>query len=170
MSDQNTDPGTPEPAPPQEGNPDELPAWARDAITKANKEAATYRTKVKELEPLAAKAQELEEAGRSDLEKLTAERDQLRTELDRTGVELLRLQVALDKGLDHRLAPRLTGATREELEADADSELWESFRSGGEETPRPPGRPTESLKGGGAPTQEPEPDIRKVVDSIPRGF
>jgi hypothetical protein len=169
MSDPAPDPAPADPAP-QEGNPDDLPQWARDAITKANKEAATYRTRAKELEPYAQKAQELEEASKSDLEKLTAERDQLRSQLDGTSVELLRLQVALDKGLDHRLAPRLTGATREELEADADSELWETFRSGGEETPRPPGRPTEALRGGGAPAQEPEPDIRKVVESIPRGF
>jgi hypothetical protein len=69
-----------DPQQPQEGQPpaedpkgDDLsPDALRKQLEKARREAASYRTKAKELEPLARKAQEMEEATRSDLEKAVA--------------------------------------------------------------------------------------------------
>ncbi|MFE9886871.1 hypothetical protein [Streptomyces scopuliridis] len=46
------------------------PEVARKEIEKLRKESASYRTKAKELEPLAKKAQELEDAQKSETERL----------------------------------------------------------------------------------------------------
>lgn len=76
------------------------------------------------------------EAERDSLaEKLTTietERDEARTkvtEITSARVHDLRVQVATDAGLDPKIAPRLTGSTREELEADA--KLFASAIGGG---------------------------------------
>ncbi|WP_329521170.1 AAA family ATPase [Spirillospora sp. NBC_01491] len=66
---------------PQEGQPAEPfdAKRAQDKIHKANQEAASLRRRLKELEPLAAKAKELEDAQKSDAERLQgklAEREQ----------------------------------------------------------------------------------------------
>lgn len=66
---------------------------------------------------------ELEEADKSETEKLASERDQHRTRADSAELSLARLEVALDKGLTRAQAKRLVGSTREELEADADELL-----------------------------------------------
>ncbi|WP_435246340.1 hypothetical protein [Streptomyces sp. NRRL F-5630] len=56
------------------------PAAARREIERLRKESASYRTKAKELEPLAAKARELEDAQKSEAERLT---EQLAAERER---------------------------------------------------------------------------------------
>lgn len=115
------------PADPPDGDPqtpDELsPEALRKQLEKARKEAANYRTKLREVEPLAAKARELEDAGRSEVEKLTARAEQAERERAETTTRALRIEVAFEKGLTPAQAKRLVGATREELEADADEVL-----------------------------------------------
>ncbi|MFE0647498.1 hypothetical protein ACFVZH_02755 [Streptomyces sp. NPDC059534] len=56
------------------------PEAARKEIEKLRREAAGHRTKVRELEPLAAKAKELEDAQKSEAERLT---EQLAAERER---------------------------------------------------------------------------------------
>ncbi|MDR3080380.1 MAG: hypothetical protein LBV60_05525, partial [Streptomyces sp.] len=56
------------------------PEAARREIEKLRREAAGHRTKVRELEPLAAKARELEDAQKSETERLT---EQLAAERER---------------------------------------------------------------------------------------
>lgn len=99
------------------------PERAQAKIKKANQEAANLRARLKELEPLAAKAKELEEAGRSDLEKLTARVEQAEREKAESTARALRLEVAFEKGLTPAQAKRLVGGSREELEVDADEIL-----------------------------------------------
>lgn len=96
---------------------------AQAKIKKANQEAANLRARLKELEPLAAKAKELEEAGRSDLEKLTSRAEQAEQRATSSEARALRLEVAFEKGLTPAQAKRLVGGSREELEADADEIL-----------------------------------------------
>lgn len=103
---------------------DDLSAEAlRKALDKARREAANYRTKVRELEPLASKAKELEDAGRTELEKLTARAEQAERERTEAASRALRLEVAFHKGLTPAQAKRLVGGNRDELEADADEIL-----------------------------------------------
>lgn len=99
------------------------PEALRKALEKARKEAAGYRTKVRELEPLASKAKELEDAGRTELEKLTARAETAERERGELQGRALRLEVAFEKGLTPAQAKRLVGGSREELEADADEIL-----------------------------------------------
>ena len=149
-------------------NLDELPEWAREAITSANKEAAGYRVKVKELEPLAAKAKELEEAGKTETQKLAEDRDTHKGRADTAEGEVLRLRVALRKGLTETQAKRLVGTTEEELEADA-NELLESFGGKQDQQPDVRRRPREALRPGAVPSAEPEEtDPAKLAALVPR--
>ena len=120
-------PDTPTPDAPEakaeEQNDDLSPEALRKALEKARKEAAGYRTRVRELEPLASKAKELEDAGRTELEKLTARAETAERERGELQGRALRLEVAFEKGLTPAQAKWLVGATRDELEADADEIL-----------------------------------------------
>lgn len=119
-----------------------------------------------ELKAKAGKLDEQEAAGKSELDKANGRIAQLEKDLTAANARADRYEVALDKGLDMTRAKRLAGATREELEADA--EELKGWSPGKSDTP-PPSKPAEDLKGGGDPTTEPAVDIRKMVAEIPRG-
>lgn len=78
---------------PQEGEPDEEPfdaARAQAKIRKVNQEAAGLRKRLKELEPLAAKAKQYEDAERTEAERLHSrltEREQEITKLRKRTVK-----------------------------------------------------------------------------------
>lgn len=99
------------------------PERAQAKIKKANQEAANLRARIKELEPLASKAKELEDAGRTELEKLTVRAETAERERNEATSRALRLDVAFEKGLTPAQAKRLVGASREDLEADAEEIL-----------------------------------------------
>lgn len=82
-----------------EPNVDELPQWARDAISKANREAATYRTQVRELEPQAAKARQLEEAQQTEAERIVARATAAERERDEARAQSLRYDAAITHGI-----------------------------------------------------------------------
>jgi hypothetical protein len=90
---------------------------------------ARERQKYDGFDDLKAKADRFDELQRSqqtDLERLTGERDTFKTTAEQTEAENLRLRVAVEKGLvgDRAwVAERLTGSTKEEMEADADQLL-----------------------------------------------
>jgi hypothetical protein len=95
-------PATPAPeaqAQPADQNVDLLPEWAREAISKANKEAAGYRTKVRELEPLATRAQELEAAQQTEAERIAARATAAERERDEAKAEGLRYKAAATHGI-----------------------------------------------------------------------
>lgn len=145
---------------------------------KANADAAA---KLKDLEPLARKAKELEDAGKSDLERLTSEAQAHLARAEKAEGELLRLRVAVRKGLTETQAKRLVGATEDELEVDAE-DLLASFRppepekkDDDEERPRDRDpnrrRPQERLRPGAVPDADTEPvetDPRKLAAMVPR--
>lgn len=117
---------------------------------------AKERQKFADYGDLKAKAQQLEEleaAQQSDMDKLTGERDTLRTRADEAAVENLRLRVAVEKGLVGErawIAERLRGNTEEEMSADADQFL-ERVAVKPQESPSP------DLHGGARP-QAPQAD------------
>ncbi len=115
------------------------PEQLKAALAAARKEAAGYRVKAKELEPLAAKARELEDASKSDLEKLTEREALAAKRADSAEGELMRLRAALAAGLDVELADRLRGSTAEELAEDAKA-LADRFGSKAPDAPPSPGR------------------------------
>lgn len=109
------------------------------------------------------KALEAERKLRRDAE---ARQHELQAKLDKIEAEELRRDVATSKGLTSALAKRLTGVTKEELEADAD-ELLETFKGSAKEIRVMPGtRPTVELSGGGDPTQVPDDNPAAIADRI----
>lgn len=144
---------------------------ALEKIRKANSEAAALRRRLKELEPLAAKAKELEDANKTELEKLTERAAAAEHRAQEATLAALRLEVALDKAPEgmslaqvRKLAKRLSGSTREELEADAE-ELFADFAPAGRAAP-PAKRPREALRGGADPEQEPDPDPADLATAV----
>jgi hypothetical protein len=152
----------------------ELDRIIADRLKRAEKQYADYD----ELKAKASKLDEQEAANKSEVERLTEQVATLTQERDTAIGKADRLEVAISKSLDEDRASRistavkrLTGTTREELEADADELLPLLFPPGeGGERETPAGKPREDLRGGGDPTESPESDVRSVVDSIPRGF
>ena len=89
----------------------ELPDWARKRLTRANAEAANYRTKLRDAEARLGQARTVE-----DFEAATKDLRETNERLER---QLLVSDVARKHGLPDDLAARLQGSTKEELEADA---------------------------------------------------
>lgn len=165
MPDPEPDP-TPDPEPDPDPKPGEVfdEERAKAKIAKANSEAQGLRKRLKELEEKASKLDELENASKTEQQKLTEQVAALEARAAKAEADHLRLSVGAEKGLSPAQARRLLGTTKEELEADAD-ELLTSFKPADE---RPGGRPREALRGGGAPNEDPEIDVKKIVESIPR--
>lgn len=156
--DQNTDD-------PAKGEPEPKPDLG-DAGKKAlDEERKARRDAERQLKEMGDQLKTLQDKDKSDSERLTEKLAQLEKDLATATARADRFEVALDKGLDMTRAKRLTGTTREELEADA--EELKGWTSGGD-TPDTPSKPAEDLAGGGDPSSGPDPDIRQVVASIPR--
>ncbi len=149
---------------------------------KQEERAKANDAKVRELEPLAKRAKELEDAGKSDMERLTGELQGHSVRADKAEQELMRLRVAVRKGLTEVQARRLVGSSEEELEADAD-DLMASFRPAAPPEPDPEPepsrsdnsrrRPQERLRPGAVPDADTEPeetDPRKLAAMVPRPF
>lgn len=98
-----------------------LPEWAREKLSKANSEAAKYRTRAKEA---AEKAQfEAEERFNTQLKELTDAKAGLETELNNTRLNLVKVQAALSVGIPGESATEfaglLQGTTEEEISSHA---------------------------------------------------
>lgn len=141
---------------------------AKAKIAKANQEAKNLRERLKAAEEKAARLDEIEQAGQSDVEKLTAKVAEYERKAQEAERRALVAEVAQEKGLTPAQAKRLVGNSLEELQADAD-ELLTSFKPQEGNTdgaPPPEGKPTPHLRGGGDPTPEEVPDVQSVIDSI----
>lgn len=104
------------PAPEPAASPsDEVAKWKalarkHEAQAKANAEAAR-------------RLDELENAQKSEQQRLTERAESAEKAAQEANSRLLRAEVAMEKGLPATLAARLTGSTKEELEADAEQLL-----------------------------------------------
>ena len=115
---------------------------------------------------------QLEDANKTELERAKERADRAEAAAKDADARAMRLEVAQAKGLSLSLATRLQGATREELEADADELLKEMKPAGNGGSGGTPGhgRPRENLRSGAAPGAEPEDnDPTKLAAMIPRG-
>ncbi len=109
----------PVPAPPVAPSEPDAPkpdqdTFPREYVEQLRREAAGYRTRL----------QEIDDASKSELEKAQERSGTLETEVS----TLVRENVALKAGLPADFAKRLSGSTREELEADA-VELAKQFKT-----------------------------------------
>lgn len=110
-----------EDAAPQDGDVAQLPDWARKALERANAQAARarveakeLRTKVDTLSPAAQRLSELEDAQKSEtdklaeqLRKLQAEREQAAQDAARARAEASLVRLAAKAGVDPDLATLL---------------------------------------------------------------
>lgn len=122
----------------------------------------------------AKRLKELEDADKSALEVANEKLAEAERRAAESEARVIRAEVAASKGLTLAMAKRLVGATREEIEADADELLTElkgadstaSNGKGGDDTSR---RPTEKLRPGAAPQAEAEDnDPSKLAAQVPR--
>lgn len=88
-----------------ESNGGEQDTFDRAYVEKLRAENAKYRTKAKELEPLAEKMRELEESKKTDLEKAQDRIKQLEDEAKAFKTAALRAQVAAKTGVPEDLLP-----------------------------------------------------------------
>jgi hypothetical protein len=102
----------------EEGGEDSLPDWARKKLTKANTEAANYRTKLRDAEKALENAKTPEEV-ETILNGWKNEREEQERKDAEDARALLIENIALKHRLPEKIASRLVGNTREELEADA---------------------------------------------------
>jgi hypothetical protein len=107
-----------------EGGPKALQA-ERDARKAADKRAADFEARVKELEDATKSTDDKERERVANLEKSDRDKENAIAERD---AKLLRYEIAAAKGLDLKAALRLQGSTKEEIEADAD-EFAKTFAS-----------------------------------------
>lgn len=137
--------------------------------TRLAKEKAKY-SDYDDLKAKADKYDEHEAANKSETDKLREQVETLTKAQTDAESKALRAEIAMAKGLSAAQAKRMVGATREELEADAD-EILEAFPAQHGSTPPPSDTPKPDLSGGSDPTDGADDvDIRKVVESIPRGL
>lgn len=165
-----------EPDSPETSDVEEFDALrAKAKISKVNAEAARLRQRLKELEPLAQKARELEDASKSESERLASDRDNYKTRAERAEVQLRKLTTAWEAAPEgatpaqiNAVAKRLAGETDEELLADAE-ELYQLLGAT-QKRVSVPSRPAEQLRAGSnpeVPLEETNP--RKLADLIRRG-
>ena len=166
----------PTPDPDPDAKPDDKPDLSAE-VDKWKSLARKHELQAKANAEAAKRLAQLEDEGKSEIEKAAAKVAEAEKRATDAEARADRLEVVIAKALDEdqarrvtTAAKRLVGASRDELEADAD-ELLASFATpnGDGDKPTPPGKPSEDLKGGGDPSAAPSPDIRKIVDEIPRG-
>lgn len=159
MSEDTTTPVETAPEAPTPDEPLDLDR-AKEKIAKANREAQQLRERLKVLEPLAKRAQEIEEAQKTEAQRLTEQlAEAQKTAADRT-TEALRLRIALKHGIsDDDAETFLTGATEEAMTRQA--ERLAAMRAPA--SPVAAGRtPVEALRPGALP-QAPPPSLDERI-------
>lgn len=106
---------------------DELPEWARKQLRKANNEAASYRTQLREVEEKFKDAKT-----DAELEQILKPLNERLSEYEQKSRDLERKLIIKDHGLSDELAEFITGDSPEDWEAQAKklSELAASGSSG----------------------------------------
>lgn len=136
-----------------------------DEIEKWKALAKKHEQRAKENAEAALKLKQLEDRDKSESDKLAERVAAAERRATDAEAKALRYEVAIEKGVKARW---LSGSTREELEAAAEEYLADHPLANGNGPA--PAKPVEDLRGGGEPAEGPEPDIRKIVESIPRGI
>lgn len=140
----------PEAEPAPEAPAQRAPEDYEAEIARLRKEAAGWRTKLREVEPKAKAYDEVEEAKKSEVQRATERATAAEQALADRETELNRLLAATMHGLTDETDISLIGSgTREEMDARAAhiAQLRKSVAS----TPPPSDRPVESLRPGASP-------------------
>jgi hypothetical protein len=121
---------------PQEGTEPEPESFDAEYVAKLRKEAAKYRTEAKANADAARKLAEIEEANKSEQQKLAERLAELEREADQARAEALRFKIASKFGVSEEDAELfLTGTDEETLTRQAERLAARSEDTG---KPRPP--------------------------------
>jgi hypothetical protein len=142
--------------------------------------ARKHETQAKTNADAARKVAELEDAGKTEIQRAADTAAQAEQRAATAEARLTRMEVALDKAPEgmplakvRKLAARLTGDSREELEADAE-DLFADFApepdTGDETEPTSRRRPREQLRPGAVPDVEPVPDDASPIERLTRAY
>jgi hypothetical protein len=158
----NARPEPPAPKPPW-GSPEEFQperAW---------KLIQNLKSDIESLKPLAQKGKDLEDASKTELDRLRERAEAAEKVGTDTSSKLWRLEIALEKGLSKSQAKRLVGSTREELESDADELLNDLGAAAAKKEKSPtakdvlPSKPNDGQKSGGTDTADPKRIAREAL-------
>ncbi|MCP3801848.1 hypothetical protein NLX83_21515 [Allokutzneria sp. A3M-2-11 16] len=136
-----------------------LPDWAQAHVAAVTRSAQTWQAQYEKAAPLAQRAAELEEAGKSELQRAQEELMRFRTEAETATDALARLRVARAAGLADEFAERLVGTAPEDLAADA-ARLAALITPQANTPETVPRRPVEAL----TPGDRIEPDAVDITD------
>lgn len=127
-------PEIPKPAPPAATADEQLGDGGQKAL-KAEREARKQAE-----DTLRALRQEIEDSKKTAEQKAADDIAAAKAAAGESSAKALRYEVAAEKGLDLKLAARLTGSTKEELEADADALM--ALIPKAQQADQPPNGPT----------------------------
>ncbi len=111
-----------------------------------------------------ARVKAADDAGKTEVERLQGQVADLTKQAEAAIARVDRYEVAAAKGLSLAQARRLVGATKDELEADADEMRSELGLD--KEPATGTKRPTEDLKSGASNEDDEEPDTGAIADKI----
>ena len=136
-------------------------AGSPDDVLRKLEHARTWEKRAKDNADAAERLAQIEEADKTELQKVTGRAETAETRAADAEAELARMRVAIDKGLPADLVDRLRGDTPEELAADADK-LLELV------TPPPAGVPQASVRQGtsSAPLNADDPLLRDLKSKL----
>jgi hypothetical protein len=135
---------------------DKLTAEQLEAeLAKVRREAAGYRTKLREVEPLAKKALEAEEANKTEVQRANERAEAAEKREAEKDFALYRLDLASQYSIPRDEIDLIGSGSREEMEARA-ARLGPLFTSTEKKAP-PSDRPVEGLRPGASP-EPPKPE------------
>ena len=154
----------------EQQDPSTLPAWAREAITKANAEAAKYRTQVRDLEPKAKQFSALEEASKTDQQRMQEALEAANRARDTAQADALRFRIAAEHGIGKDDLDLLGVGDEDTLTSRAqrlaDLRVKAAAAEVAATVPKPAQRPTEQLRPGATPSSEQLSDEERLYAEI----
>lgn len=141
---------------------DSLGDAGKRALDAERKARATAEKALRDAE---ARLKAVDDADKSEVEKLTAQVAELSKTAEAATARADRFEVAAAKGLSLAQARRLVGTTKEELEQDA-AEMRAELGLDKVDDKKQSGRPKEDLKPGASNDESDEVDPKKLADSI----
>lgn len=155
MSENATEAPAEQPAQAAEGQPKAETDWQAEA-RKWEKRAKENHAKVSELEPLANQFRSLEEASKSELQRLQESLEAANREREAARSDALRFRIAAEHGIDKDYLDLLGTGDEEQLTSRAAriAQLREAAKAAEDAAKRPPQRPSEQLRPGATPSDQ----------------
>jgi predicted RNase H-like nuclease (RuvC/YqgF family) len=160
------EPAAPDAATPpaEQAKPGRTPEEYEAEVAKLRREAANYRVKLKEVEPIAKKALEAEEAKKDEVQRANERAQAAEKALEEQNTLNTRLNLAVQYNLPPDDIDYLGSGTPEEMEARAKG-IAAKNAAAAKANPPPTDRPMEGLRPGATP-DPPKP----ADDSYPEGW